>query len=84
MIAYDRADLETEGNRSYRSDLVLCRARHVASAFGEAGLTPAVEHAVDQMVGDGAVLGDILMTLLALPGGTSDSRYLLKNSCHNC
>ncbi len=57
-------------------------ALHDISALTETGFAPAVEHAVDQMVGYGEVLGDTLMTLFAFPGLSDDSRYLLEYSSH--
>ena len=44
------------------------------SAMAEAGLTPAVQNSVDQVICDGVILGDMLMALFAFP-------CVLKNPC---
>jgi hypothetical protein len=50
--------------------------------MAKTGLTPPVENSVDQVVRDGMVLGDVLMTLFAFPRALKNPCYLFKYSGH--
>jgi len=51
-------------------------------ALAEASFAPAVENSLDQMVRDGAIVGDILMTMFTFPGLLENPGYLLNCFCH--
>ncbi len=71
LLGTDKAESLSGGDRPVQ-----------VGALAKTRLTPTVEDAFNQVVGDGAIFGNMLMALLALPRVLMNSCYLFEHSSH--